>query len=61
MNKTKHITSGFCYVIVDSESRAFKTTTVYSGANVIDNFLNTLLSEVKEILPFEDKTPYIYE
>lgn len=61
MNKTKHIPSGFCYSIVDSEDKAFKPTTVYSGADVIDTFLNSLLSEVKDILPFEDKNPYVYE
>lgn len=50
-NNTQHTPSGFCYVIVDSHGKAIKQPVLYTGPNVIDKFLTSLLDEAKDIVP----------
>lgn len=57
---SKHVPSGFCYVVVNSEGRCVRKSTVYRGENVVDVFLQRLLEEEstlnevkKSVIPME--------
>lgn len=59
-NKSMHTPSGFCYVIVDINGKAYKPPVLYTGPDVIDHFLTYLLNEAKELVPFLKKNEPIH-
>lgn len=54
-NKSYHTPSGFCYVIVDIHGNAVKQPVLYTGNNVIDKFLISLLDEAIEDYTYPKK------